>query len=66
MVIHMNNLYDETNPLSIESYAKKLIGKTFNDVIQENEKNINTLVSEDSSEYAVSHENKREKVVLVS
>ena len=57
----MNNLYDETNPLSIESYAKKLIGKTFNDVIQENEKNLNTLVSEDSSEYAVSHENKKRK-----
>lgn len=57
----MNNLYDETNPLSIEEYAKKLIGKTFNDVIQENEKNLNTLVSENSSEYAVSHENKKRK-----
>lgn len=40
---------------------QKLIGKTFNDVIQENEKNLNTLVSENSSEYAVSHENKKRK-----
>lgn len=31
--------YDERNPLSIESYAKKLIGRTFRDVLQ---KNINT------------------------
>ncbi|NBI06095.1 restriction endonuclease [Senegalia massiliensis] len=33
-----NLLYDETSPISIESYAKKLIGKTFEDVIGEAKK----------------------------
>ena len=27
-------LYDKTNPESIEKYAKKLIGHTFNDVLK--------------------------------
>lgn len=28
--------YDDTNPISIEAYAKKLIGHTFEDVLQWN------------------------------
>ena len=33
----LSKLYDETDPLSIENYAKKLIGKTFNDVLKDYE-----------------------------
>ena len=31
--------YDSSSPLSIEEYSKKLIGKSFRDVIREDEKN---------------------------
>ena len=36
--------YDRTNPKSIEAYARKLIGHTFNDV---KERNLHSEVSED-------------------
>ena len=55
-----NKLYDDTNPLSIEEYSKKLIGKTFSDVINNNILNTE-IVYEDSAEYATSHENKKRK-----
>ena len=29
--------YDETDPISIETYAKKLVGKTFADVCREDD-----------------------------
>ena len=29
------SLYDETDPLSIAEYSEKLIGKTFNQVLQD-------------------------------
>ena len=31
----MNTKYDKTDPLSIEAYGKKMVGKTFLDIIQE-------------------------------
>lgn len=52
--------YDETDPLSIEHYAQKLIGKTFNDICLEDDmKKIMVIGEEDN--YAVSHENKKRK-----
>lgn len=52
--------YDETNPLSIESYAQKLIGKTFADVCYEDDLE-NTMVVREDSNYADNHENKKRK-----
>lgn len=52
--------YDETNPLSIESYAQKLIGKTFADVCLEDDIKNSTLIQEESN-YAYNHENKKRK-----
>ena len=51
--------YDETDPLSIEAYGKKLIGKTFNNVCEEDE--IYICDTEESIDYAISHENKNRK-----
>ena len=52
--------YDETNPLSIEQYAKKLIGKTFRDVCDEDD--IKQMhVFRETSNYEVEHENKKRK-----
>lgn len=54
--------YDKTNPLSIENYAQKLIGKTFQDVIDEDEQKQAMFVREASS-YGVAEvsEGKRNK-----
>lgn len=49
-------LYDEASPESIERYGQGLIGKTFAEVIDADEKN-----AEGISEYAASHENKKRK-----
>lgn len=43
--------YDKTNPLSIENYAQRLIGKTFQEVIDEDEQNLRVR---ESSYYGVS------------
>ncbi len=51
--------YDETNPSSIECYAKQLIGKTFADVVIEDSAPINEV--QESSDYAASHEDKNYK-----
>lgn len=52
--------YDEADPLSIESYAKKLIGKTFLDVCKEDDMQRPVAIKE-TSNYKVSHENKKRK-----
>lgn len=52
--------YDETNPISIENYAKKLIGKTFLDVCKEDDMEKLTVVRE-THDYELSHENKKRK-----
>ena len=52
--------YDETDPLSIEKYAQKLIGKTFADVCCEDDIK-NTMVIREDSNYADDHENKKRK-----
>lgn len=51
--------YDETDPISIETYGKGLIGKTFQDVCDEDDK-FEFKVTE-TFDYNVSHENKRRK-----
>lgn len=52
--------YDETDPKSIESYAKKLIGKTFSDVCKEDDMN-KAMVVRETEDYEVRHENKKRK-----
>lgn len=52
--------YDDTNPLSIENYAQKLVGKSFADVCEEDEMNASMYICEDN-DYATIHENKRRK-----
>lgn len=52
--------YDEANPISIEKYAQKLIGKTFADVCDEDDMSKSMVVRE-SSNYESSHENKKRK-----
>lgn len=52
--------YDESNPLSIEAYAQKLVGKTFADVCHEDNMDM-AKVERDTSTYEASHENKKRK-----
>ena len=59
-VLEYNRDYDETNPLSIENYAQRLIGKTFADVCDEDEMKSASVVRE-TSNYEVEHENKKRK-----
>jgi len=51
--------YDETDPLSIESYSQNLIGKTFADVFNENP--YNKLSEGVFANYGETHENKKRK-----
>lgn len=54
-----NNLkYDDDSPISIENYAKKLVGKTFWQICEEDSL---YKSAEGESEYLVSHENKKRK-----
>lgn len=52
--------YDETDPLSIEEYGKKLIGKTFRMICDEDDIK-KAMVVKETSDYAVRHEDKRRK-----
>ena len=52
--------YDETNPVSIEEYGKKLIGKTFADVCREDDE-FKLRVVEEAVDYNAKHENKKRK-----
>lgn len=52
--------YDETNPISIENYAQKLIGKTFADVCNEDDMS-QAMVVRETSDYEARHENKKRK-----
>lgn len=51
--------YDITDPLSIERYARNLIGKTFSDVCKEDTERYEKL--EESASYAVSHGDRKRK-----
>lgn len=52
--------YDETDPISIEAYGKKLIGKTFQDVCDEDDM-LKANVVRETSNYEARHENKKRK-----
>lgn len=52
--------YDETDPVSIETYAKKLIGKTFADVCRQDDIT-KTMVVREMTNYEEKHENKKRK-----
>ncbi len=52
--------YDETDPLSIEEYGKKLIGKTFGMICDEDDIK-KAMVVRETINYAVSHEDKKRK-----
>ena len=48
--------YDETNPISIETYAKGLIGKTFADVCKQDDIT-KAMVVREGTDYEAKHEN---------
>ena len=52
--------YDETDPISIETYAKQLIGKTFADVCKQDDIT-KAMVVREATNYEVKHENKKRK-----
>lgn len=52
--------YDETDPLSIEEYGKKLIGKTFSDVCRQDDI-MKAKVVREAVDYDVKHEDKKRK-----
>lgn len=54
------NKYDETDPSSIEAYAKNLIGKTFADVCEQDDITKARVVRE-TTNYEAKHENKNRK-----
>lgn len=43
----MSEDYDKSNPQSIEKYAKRLLGKTFRQIIEEDSKNTNYSIAND-------------------
>lgn len=55
--------YDNTDPLSIEAYSQKLIGKTFRDICAEDENSLPARAAEEAAAYGVStvSETKRNK-----
>ena len=52
--------YDETDPISIETYAKQLIGKTFADVCKQDDIT-KAMVVRETTNYEVKHENNKRK-----
>ena len=59
MIKEYGNSYDETDSLSIEEYGKKLIGKTFKQVCDDDNKHTETI--NDSIDYKANHANKKRK-----
>ncbi len=55
--------YDKTDPLSIEAYSQKLIGKTFREICGEDENSMPARAAEEAAAYGVStvSETKRNK-----
>ena len=52
-------LYDKTDKYSIEKYAQKLVGKTFNDICKEDLND--TIVIESENTYVLAHGDKKRK-----
>lgn len=55
-----NEPYDKTNPLSIERYAQRLIGKTFRQVCDEDDRSKWNIIRE-SAVYNASRADKKQK-----
>ncbi len=53
--------YNEYDPISIETYGQKMVGKTFAQICKEDEMSSASILEEDSVQYAKSHENKKRK-----
>ena len=53
--------YDKTDPLSIESYAQKLIGKTFKQVCDEDDLNSSKIIVKESASYNAAQANDKQK-----
>ena len=55
--------YDKTDPISIEVYSQKLIGKTFREICEEDEARQSTIIREEDERYGETDavENKRNK-----
>ena len=53
--------YLKNNPKSIEDYGKKMIGKTFADICNEDNLSQNSFLQEESATYEANHENKKRK-----
>lgn len=51
--------YNYTDPLSIEKYGQKMVGMTFQDII--NHDTTNALILQEDIIYGITHENKRRK-----
>ncbi|POP31818.1 restriction endonuclease, partial [Blautia producta] len=49
--------YDETDPISIEEYGKKLVGKTFAEVCEDDDIT-KAMVVREINNYEAKHENK--------
>ncbi len=52
--------YDPTDPISIENYAQKMIGRTFSEICEEEGLKKTSMIREESN-YAASHENRKRK-----
>ena len=53
--------YDEKDPFSIEKYAQRLIGRTFEDVCKADEKSAKSIIREDNNVYRTAVSNRRHK-----
>lgn len=60
---NINLEYDKRSPKSIETYGKKLIGKTFREVVEEDDSSLNNKTSSDYGNSSV-NEKKRNKGYL--
>jgi DNA mismatch repair endonuclease MutH len=62
-MMNLNEDYDKKNPISIESYAQKLLGKSFQEVITEDVYRQSLMIHEDKNIYgiAIDNESKRNK-----
>lgn len=63
MMFNIDDIYDRSNPISIEEYAQGMIGKTFGQICKDYEKNhnIEEFLLKESIESNVEHGDKRRK-----
>lgn len=59
--MNYNEEYDKTDPISIENYAQKLIGKSFQQIIEEEASKQSTKFGETENSYGTAKENDNKK-----